>query len=648
MRLTKSMDCASIPTGSEVKRIAYRPEIDGLRAIAVLAVVFYHAGFGPAAGFVGVDVFFVISGYLITALLYKEWTVTGRVGMFAFYARRFRRLFAALVLVVTSTVVISVFVLSPFGEVKQVAQSAAASLLFVSNFFLEMTTGGYFDEATDTLPFLHLWSLAVEEQFYLLWPLLLITVLRLRSNLLAPVLAVLALASFLWAELLVTNNPQMAFYQMPARFWELAIGGLIALRPAGSLRNGAVPAFLSLIILLIAVTIPTVHFPGIGALPAVAGAALLLYAVHGSDQLGMAGSLLRSRPMVFFGLISYSLYLWHWPLLALDKATRAGPAPLAFRLLLVVVASLLAWLSYRYVERPTRRADPGTSDQKIVVAGLIASVALAVAALTLGQRLDREPLPTDLASATSRDMPANRIRCNYRGDESLAVFPKPDCLSVPDVPLRIVIWGDSMALAWQPFAWIMGERAGVAATSFSRDACPPLLDYANGKRPLEDRLCREFNTRVLDEIKGIDTLILSSTWMPASRNDMQPANFADYAVRLRETIEQVVPIVKNVILLGPTPHLADSAPRCIRASNLDACAIKRSRFDTRTQASRELLESIAIAYDTVVYADPADFFCTDEICPVLKDGYSLYWDSNHVSSTAARSFAVTYLDEIQD
>jgi len=638
----------SAETRVQAKGITYRPEIDGLRAIAVLSVVFYHAGFGPPAGFVGVDVFFVISGYLITALLYKEWAVTGTVDVFAFYARRFRRLFAALVLVVTSTVVVSAFVLSPYDEFKPVAQSAAASFLFVSNFFFEMTTGGYFDESTDTLPLLHIWSLAVEEQFYLLWPMLLVAVLRLRPKSLLPVLAVLTLASFVFAEFQVMNNPQVAFYQMPARFWELAIGGLIALQPAGQLRNARAVAALSLVVLLIAVAIPAAGFPGVGALPAVAGAALLLYAVHGSTQLGTAGRLLRARPMVFFGLISYSLYLWHWPLLAIDRATRAGASPVEIRLLLCVLAVVLAWLSYRFVERPTRRADPGAPNPRLVVAGLTASASLAVVALTLGDRLEQEPLPTDLASVTSRDMPENRIRCNYMGNESLAVFPKRGCNSVPDLPVHVVIWGDSMALAWQPFAWALGEQAGVAATSYSRDACPPLLDYSNGKRRDEDRLCREFNALVMDELKGIDTLIVSSTWSPALRPGMDRAEiFAEYRASLHNTIRRVEPDANKIILLGPTPHLSDSAPRCIRTFSLDACAVSRTEFDEKTAESRQLLASIASAYDKVVYIDPADFFCSDEICPVLKDGYALYWDANHVSSTAARRFATAYLDTMR-
>lgn len=624
-------------TGAKTDGITYRAEIDGLRAIAVLSVVLYHAGAGPAAGFVGVDVFFVISGYLITALIYKEWMVTGGIDLFAFYARRFRRLFPALAVVVLSTVLVSALVLSPFGEIKQVMQSAAASFLFISNFFFEMTTGDYFDSSTDTLPLLHLWSLAVEEQFYLVWPILLILMLHMRAGLLVPALVVLALASLAFAEFLVINNQNAAFYQMPARFWELAIGGLIALRPSGQLHDGRAVAYLGICVLAVAVFLPSTSFPGSGALPAVMGAALLLYAVHGTRQLGMVGMCLRSRPMVFFGLISYSLYLWHWPLLAIDRATRIAPAPAEIRLLLCVIAVVLAWASYHFVERPFRRGNTCTPEPRIVATGLTACLALALSMVTLGTHLDREPPPTDLASQTGGDMPKNRLNCHYGGNEAVDDFPREGCNSVPDAPVRVAIWGDSMALAWQPFAWAIGNRSGVAATSYSRDACPPVLDYSNGKRSVDDRLCQQFNSLVAENIAGIDTLILSSTWTRAA--DVQ------FQARLLDTIETISPYVNEIILLGPTPRLRDTAPRCIRIDNLDSCAISRSEFDSATRESRRLLASIAESDNRVSYIEPADFFCNGETCPVLKDGYGLYWDSHHVSSTAARKYAATYLNK---
>lgn len=628
---------------TQANSITYRPEIDGLRAIAVLSVVLYHAGIGPANGFVGVDIFFVISGYLITALLHKEWTNTGQIAIFDFYARRFRRLFAALVLVVISTVVISILVLSPYGEIKQVTQSAAASMVFVSNIFFEMTTGGYFDDSAETLPLLHLWSLAVEEQFYLVWPILLVLILRLRPNALVWIIIVLAVGSLLYAEFLITENQEAAFYRMPARFWELAIGGVIALLPSGQLRNGESIASFGLFTLLVAVTIPMAQFPGIGALPAVAGAALLLFAIHGTTRLGIAGGVLSSRSMVFFGLISYSLYLWHWPLLAIDKATRAGASPVEIRVLLCIIAILLAWLSYRFVERPFRRANPDTPGLKVVVAGITASIVLAVAGVIVGDRFDWDPLPNDLASRTSRDMPENRHSCHYQGLEPLSTFPKPGCNSIPDTPADVVIWGDSMALAWQPFAWAIGQQANMAATSYSRDACPPVHNYSNGKNQAEDMRCREFNELVMNKVRGIDTLILSSAWGAISGQGINRTADIEFKAGLMDTIQEVSRYVNKIILLGPTPRLPDTAPRCIRASSLDSCAVSRTTFDAQTLQSRRFLASVAENYDTVTFIDLADFFCTTDICPVLKDGYSLYWDSYHVSSTAARNFAAEYL-----
>ena len=619
-----------------LSRISYRPEIDGLRAIAVLSVVLYHAGIGPQAGFVGVDVFFVISGYLITLLLVQESSATGRIDLLAFYARRARRILPALIVVLLVTVCASMILLSRFGEQRDLARSAAASLLFVANFYFQDIGRGYFDPVVDRLPLLHLWSLAVEEQFYLIWPLGLMLLLRFFSRLLPWAIAVLTLASFASAETLLLANAGAAFYQMPARLWELAVGGLIASGAADHLRDRRVYASAGMVALLAATVFPLDHFPGVGALPAVAGTAMVLFAIHGSGQLGFAGACLATRPVVFIGLISYSLYLWHWPLLALDRATRVGPSPWSTRVLLVAVSLLLAWLSFRFVERPLRRADARVTNSSLVTASVVLLASMAFLVLTLSDALHQVAPSDDLASRTSRDMPHNRVACHYRGDESLELFPKPDCNSVPKGPVKVAIWGDSIALSWQPLAWTIAQRDGVAATSYTRDACAPLLDFDNGKRHEEERRCREFNSLAFGKISDLDTLILAASW---------PRNTADrnFQVRFEASIERYASRVGKILLVGPTPMLRDAAPRCIEAGNLAACAISRREFEAHAGAARKLLIAAAAKYANVEYLETVEFFCDAVDCPVLKDGYSLYWDANHVSSTAARDFATRYL-----
>ncbi len=618
--------------------IKYRPEIDGLRAIAVLAVVFYHAGFGPNAGFAGVDVFFVISGYLITSILSRESTITGRIDLIAFYGRRVRRIFPALVVVIICTVVAAMFLLSPFGQKRDVADSAAASLMFVGNLFFQAKTGGYFDAKADVLPLLHLWSLSVEEQFYAIWPVLIGVVWRLQARTRIAVIALLALVSFIAAEVLINSTPNAAFYQMPARFWELGLGGLIALLPSGLKRSGRAEVVIGVGIVLTAVAIPISHFPGFGALPVVLGTALVIHAVHSSSALGSMGIWLGSRPMVFFGRISYSLYLWHWPLLALYRASHIDPPTLLVRISIVALATILAWLSYQFVERPWRRFEPTSNDTLLVTSAIFMSVSLAILVTEVGTSYHKEPLADTLAARTVRDKPANLDDCNYTDYEELYDFPKSGCNSVPDKPVSVVIWGDSHALAWQPLAWAIAERKEVAATSYTRYACPPALDFDNGKPPKDANLCRDFNSLAYNKIMSgnLDTLILTALWT----GEEDTHNFKQ---KFETTVQRLAPNVHKIILLGPTPILAGDPSTCIETGKLEACAVPRSGFIERSRAIRLYLEGISRKFDNVEYIELTDFFCGPDTCPVLKDGYSLYWDAHHVSSTAARNYAAKYL-----
>ncbi|WP_417067885.1 acyltransferase family protein [Niveibacterium terrae] len=627
--------------------LSYRPEIDGLRAIAVLSVVLYHAGQGPASGFVGVDMFFVISGYLITSLIHRESRETGKIDLFAFYARRVKRILPALLFVLLVTVATSMIVLSPYGEKKELSRSAAAALGFVGNIYFQTRTGGYFDSIANHLPTLHLWSLSVEEQFYVVWPLLLLALRGVAEKSRIGLIALLAMLSFATAETLLYFSPNMAFFQMPARFWELAIGGITALLPNTQQRGHRLELTSGVTLVLVAVFVPIAHFPGYGALPAVAGAALIIHGVHIASVEGIAAQALRSRPMVFFGLTSYSLYLWHWPLLSIYRSRHPGPIDPLHTTALLVSAAALAWLSYRFVERPFRRPTPGTSNKALVASSLFALAASAFFILQLGsffhQDLYHASPKEKLAQRTESDMPENRLACHYTGFEPPLPFPKPGCLSAAHKPVRVLIWGDSHALAWEPMARILAQRMNVSATSHTRDACPPALNYHNGKRERETNDCIKFNQLSFKSItkNGFDTLILSALWPPPQKNKEFYRDF-------EQTVLQALPMVRKVIILGPTPYLRDSAPRCIRTGELNACAISRDDFNAQSTEPSRQLRSLAKRNAKIRYVDLADFFCTKKYCPVLKNGYALYWDTNHVSATAARRFSEKFQEDKQE
>ena len=339
--------------------LTYRPEIDGLRAVAILPVVLYHAGIaGFPGGFVGVDVFFVISGYLITSIILSE-RRAGRFSLLNFYARRIRRIFPALFVMMAASYPVAFALMGPVGMAEFAGSVAAATVFLANVFFYDIS--GYFATAAEIKPLLHTWSLAVEEQFYLFFPALVLLTWRMgarRQALLFAALAALSLALAQWD--IAQGKADRAFFMLQTRLWELMAGALCAywltgprgqaLRAGGRLRHGAL---LGLALILFAVTAydGDTRFPGLAALPPVLGAVLVI--VFATPQ-GVAGRLLCLRPVVFTGLVSYSLYLWHVPLLVFTRI-GTGRDDVALMLGVCALSFFIACLSLRYVERPIRR-----------------------------------------------------------------------------------------------------------------------------------------------------------------------------------------------------------------------------------------------------------------------------------------------------
>jgi len=643
-------------------KIGYRPEIDGLRAIAVTVVVLYHASSGILpAGFLGVDVFFVISGYLITSILAQEWRTSGRIRLGAFYGRRARRLLPALLLVLSASLAAGLWILPGLDRFQSFAESLASSILFVANLYFERNVGGYFDPASDTQPLLHLWSLGVEEQFYLVFPLLLLVLLRLDKARRLAYLSLLALGSLLLAEYWLGVDPGAAFYQMPARFWELAAGGLVALGAANSLAPGraSVQAWLGLALILVSAS-GLGHgdrFPGVAAAPAVAGTCLLLHAIHGSRDIGVPGRLLSASPMVYLGLVSYPLYLWHWPILAFDQAARLEPASVSWRLVLCALSVVLAVVTYRFVETPVRDGSH-LRPRRFAWGGALLSVGL-LGATTALMVADVGRSEAEVVRRMRLDKPADIPECHF--DQSSEVTSlKPDiCSSTPGLPARIAIWGDSHALAWKPFAWQLASEAGLSAQAHTMDTCPPVLGFS-ARRTAAPRFgdnCSRLNALVGERVASgqYDLVVLAARW-PAhlgaplqSRNEMRQGNGlqdpkgdldpAQFVANLRETLIFLSANVAQVYVIAPTPVLYFNAPDCVAARRVEACSRPREEFELLAEPVRQRLLGAADGLPNVSLLDPTVYFCSDAECPAVRDGKGLFWDDDHVSATAAAQFA---------
>jgi peptidoglycan/LPS O-acetylase OafA/YrhL len=408
------VDAAPAPATPEPP-LTFRPDVEGLRGVAVLLVLLFHVGLPVPGGFVGVDLFFVISGFLITGLLLREHERTGRVSFGRFYARRIRRLLPAAAVIIVVTLAASMVVVGPLDRPEVMADGAAAALSVV-NVRYALAEGDYFAALLRPTPLLHLWSLSVEEQFYLLWPALLFLVARGRRAWVGLTLAIVLAGSFAANLWLTDHTIAWAFYSLPTRAWQLALGGLIAvaatalrripwplLAPAGWIGLGAIGAS--------AILLGATPYPGVYALAPTIGGVLLIAA--GEARLG-PGRLLSIPPLRWVGRISYSLYLWHWPILVLAPVALRAELPLEARIGLGVVAIGVAWLSWRFVEEPFRhgRLSVVLGTRRALATGLatVALVAVAATGLQIGslRAIDAiaaaEPVPT--ASPASFSTPA--------------------------------------------------------------------------------------------------------------------------------------------------------------------------------------------------------------------------------------------------
>lgn len=528
----------------------YRPDIDGLRAIVM--VVLFHAGFGFSSGFIGVDVFFVISGYLITGLILKH-QQTGTFDLKDFWLRRIRRIMPASMLMTIVTLLVAGFYFVP-DDYESVAKSALCHQLMSGNIYFWMNSG-YFDPAMEIQPLLHTWSLAVEEQFYLIYPFLLWWMGKFSPRSRGRILWGLFVVSLVVSEFLVRFDSTSAFYLLPSRAWEMILGGLLWYLPSFKL-NRLVKETLSGVALLTIVGcswfLPQgIAFPGLtAAIPCLATA--ILISTSSASQTA-TGKLLSSKVPVFIGLISYSWYLWHWPLIVLMKYTYGETLSHELMAIAVVASALLAVLSWRFVETPFRKKTwiPRTKPLLLSVVGTSATIFVMASVIDL-----QEGIPERLTGRAQQLFQSQQQPHYYDGN------PEYHKIQKDQVPIRgdrngdytIMVWGDSHRMAIMPAVDEICRKKNIKCYQLTYPHSAPLLldEWFNESAEYDyvshNQACLDFAVR-----NQVDQIVMIGYWMRYDREMLSGKREVSLESALQTTLQEVTSLGIPVVLLEDYP-----------------------------------------------------------------------------------------------
>ncbi|WP_433606805.1 SGNH hydrolase domain-containing protein [Prescottella agglutinans] len=705
---------ASAAAGAEVTgaveaspQTEFRPYIEGLRAVAVLAVVLFHAGVpGIRGGFVGVDVFFVVSGFLITGLLWRDVTTGGTVRVARFYGARARRLLPAGTLVLVVTAIGSAVLLPPL-QAREDLGDGIASALYVGNYRFAARGTDYL-AADSPSPFQHYWSLGVEEQFYLLWPALIICaawlVRRRRARTgrapsalpFVSVLTLVAVASFVVSLSWTHTLPSWAFFSLPSRAWELAAGGLVALSVPLWHRLPSLPAAvagwagLALIVLACVRLGETTPYPGTAALLPVLGTALVIGAGCAAPRRGV-GRALSLPPMRAVGRLSYSWYLWHWPLLILAPALVGHDLGLSGRLTTVTVAAGLAVLTLKLVENPVRFAAPlrGSAARSLALGGAVTAIAVgaclvllvlrpvpvghgqAAAALTVTAPTPQDPVPSgDPHDVAVRDLTA-QVQAAVVASAGLGAVPSNLSPSLADAPASkpevflngcvrswlevgqdecasgdvaspttVALVGDSHGAMWSPALESVAEQRHWRLETLGKVTCPlldlPLTSPYLGREYTE---CEQWRSEVVARLQAERPRLIV---LGMSRRYGGDFGFTMYSPEWQGSLTRMVAQLRatgsNVLVLGPVPDPHGVVPTCLSAHLDDAAACSPDRA-VAINASGIAAEAAATSAGGGEYADLTDLFCTADRCPVIVGNDLVFRDDNHLTVEHAQALS---------
>lgn len=637
--------------------LPYRPEIDGLRAVAVLPVLFFHAGLGCTGGYIGVDVFFVISGYLIGSLILRE-CESGNFHLVHFWVRRIRRLFPALAVTLAATAAAGPFLLIP-PHLEQTGAALIAQPLLVANLFF-WSQSGYFETASEFQPLLHTWSLAVEEQFYLFLPLLLIPLLNHGRRTAVIVIWLLIVASFAWSLHAIDRFPSAAFFLLPSRIWELGLGLALALTPRARFRDPrtnelASLAGLSAILAPVFLYDADTPFPGAAALAPCLGTALWMVANAG--PLTVSGKLLASPATVWVGKISYPLYLWHWPVLVLVRYASPDTFTPSLALASLAFSFLLAWVTWRWIERPVRERRVFATTRLLALAAGSGSVLLiGTGAIYEGKEgfFDPATEATEPTAATHDQDPADRFHAMRAWDRKGGPFIAG---SRENEAKRLLLWGDSHAMAALPVLGELGHQYGVAVYAACEPGNAPLFGARSTRIASEGRDFEPAIRRLL-AAKKIDNVLLVARWpiylkehSSVSRNylltrDPEGRTTESEAERLLvdqlgDTIRFLEDTGARVILMRSVAHQPLDVPRTIaharsRGMDENAFALTLTEHEKDDETANRLIDQ-AVAGTGAKLLDPRPLFTDREGRYLMsRGGQALYNDRSHLSPSGSR------------
>ena len=653
--------------------MTYRRDIDGLRAIAVLAVVLYHFGLSSTSGgYVGVDIFFVISGYLIGGNIIEE--TGGRTFSYAqFYLRRIKRLFPAVFILSLATIPFAWWLLLP-ADFRSYGKSLVAATAFLPNVLFYRDTG-YFSTDAITKPLLHTWSLGVEEQFYICFPIIVRLIVRVAPKQTASLLLFICIVSLGFAQRLMIVDPPAAFYWLPARAWELALGALVAsptfqaLSLAISVRRLATWLALAALIMPIFAYSDSTSFPGATALPPCLGTAWFLWSGRLSGKSAVA-NWLETKPSVFIGQISYSLYLWHWPVYMFLAYYLSGDLPWSFRVGGLVLVFGLATLSWRFVEQPIR-------SRRISIFAAYGG-ALVGSALLIGIGLwiwrlngvpERFSSNTRVLAEAASDFSPDWSRCVAK-DNTLLPGVAYCPIGIQDAPPTFLIWGDSHLRSLHDGADKLAQELGRSGIVVWAAGCMPAFDIIKRETAVgagDDAECAAQNAALksaLKQARSIEKILLLGRWAyyfegrglgmdgqnlieiaSANPNERTLGEAARTGAALRDTVHSLKSAGYQVYVLEQMPEIPNYSSRklfqVVRSGQYDVHhaielfgTVPRAMVDARQRQANEVLDQMAKDGSAHII-HTHQLFCDAEKCSAWSAWGPAYFDNNHLTVTTS-------------